>query len=40
MPMPVFVILGHICQHRVKGNRSIDILNQTCGPMSLVDALA
>lgn len=39
MPMPVFVILGHTSQHQIKGNISIDILNQGCGPPSLTDAL-
>lgn len=37
MPMPVFVILGHSTQHQTKGNIIID--NQSCSPLSLIDAL-
>lgn len=40
MPMPVFVILGHTGQHQIKENISIEFLNQSCGLLSLIDALA
>lgn len=40
MPMPVFIILGHTSQHQIKGTISIDILNQSCGLLSLIDVLA